>query len=236
MSSTSHFKNPPVAFFGRSFSEYLDIFSLDPTLLRNTRILDVAAGPSSFSADANRLGISSVAIDPLYGLGLEALKHYVETDYNRVFAEIRKKQSLYRLGYFPSIDAAVMSRREAAGRFLADYEQGFVHSRYIGAGLPKLPFADRAFDLVLCAHLLFIYARRFDYLWHLAALRELCRVSSGEVRIHPICQYEGELYPDLPRLIGDLEHDGVESRIIDVNFEFLAGTCRTLVLTTIAKR
>ena len=52
--------------------------------------------------------------------------------------------------------------------------------------LPRLPFFDGAFDLVLCAHLLFIYARRFDFAWHLAACQELVRVSAGEVRLHPV--------------------------------------------------
>ena len=44
------------------------------------------------------------------------------------------------------------------------------------------------FDLVLCAHLLFTYARRFDFARDLAAGRELARVSVGDVRLHPGCR------------------------------------------------
>lgn len=59
---------------------------------------------------------------------------------------------------------------------LEDYEAHFVHGRYFGAALPRLPFFDRTFHVVLCAHLLFIHAAQFDYAFHLAAGRELVRV------------------------------------------------------------
>ena len=233
MSSPLRFEISSVAFFGRTFAEYLDFFSLDPGSLRSQRVLDVGAGPSSFTAEAAPRGIASVAVDPLYGLNPDALRSYVELDYRRVMAEIRRKPSLCRFGYYASIDAAEASRRAAADRFLADYEQGFLRERYVGAKLPQLPFPDRSFDRVLCAHLLFIYARFFDYAWHLAACRELCRVSSREVRLHPLCVNDGALYPELSRLRRDLEGEGVESEIIDVDFEFFAGSNKTLVFNRV---
>jgi len=231
MSSPLRFEISSVAFFGRTFAEYLDFFSLDRALLPSQRLLDVAAGPSSFTAEAHRQGIASVAVDPLYGLKPGALRSYVQLDYDRVFAEIRRKPSLCRFGYYASIDAAEASRRAAAELFLSDYEQGFLHDRYVGARLPRLPFPGRVFDMVLCAHLLFIYAQFFDYAWHLAACRELCRVSAREVRIHPLCVDHHALYPELPRLLDELKAEGVDGKIIDVNFEFFAGSNKTLVLT-----
>ena len=230
MSSSPRFEISSVAFFGRSFAEYLDFFSLTAESLPSRRILDVAAGPASFTAEAHARGLASVAVDPLYGLRPEALRTYVELDYERVFAEIRRKPSLCRLGYYPSIDAAEASRRAAAGQFLADYERGFLRDRYVGAKLPRLPFPDRSFDLVLCAHLLFIYARFFDYAWHLAACRELCRVSASEVRLHPLCVNDSAVYPELSRLRRELTDGGVASEVVDVNFEFFAGARQTLVL------
>jgi len=43
---------PSVSFFGRTFEEYTRFFALDPAALRRLAVLDVAAGPSSFTAEA----------------------------------------------------------------------------------------------------------------------------------------------------------------------------------------
>ena len=68
-----------------------------------------------------------------------------------------------------------------AQRFLADYEAQRLYGRYVAASLPRLPFFDATFDLVLCAHLLFTYAQRFDFDWHLAACRERARAPKKPV-------------------------------------------------------
>ena len=167
-------------------------------------MLDVAAGPSSFTAEAHARGVRAVAVDPLYGYSADALAAHVRIDYARMIAEMRHKEDRFVYGYFPSLAAAEACRRAAADRFLADYESGFVQDRYVGGSLPRLPLADRSFDLVLSAHLLFTYARHLDYAFHLAACRELVRVSSAEVRLHPVCGLDGKPYPELARLQADL--------------------------------
>lgn len=220
-----------VAFFGRTFQEYLHFFGLSRARLRNIRTLDVAAGPSSFAAEAAKLGIDVVGADPLYGLPVETLRAHVEIDYARMISQMRKKAENFKFRYFPSIDAAEATRREAARRFLEDYEAGFLQNRYVGAALPSLGFADESFEMVVCAHLLFLYAKQFDYGWHVAACRELCRVSSGEVRIHPICGLDGKPYEHLERLLAELAIEGIEGRVIDVDYEFFAGSGKTLILT-----
>ena len=113
---------------------------------------------------------------------------------------------------------------------LTDYAAHGFHGRYVGASLPLLPFFDREFDLVLCAHLLFVYAKRFDFDFHLAACRELVRVSRQEVRIHPIVGTNGRKYPELGRLRIALAEEGIDSEIVDVDYEFFAGSDSMLVL------
>jgi SAM-dependent methyltransferase len=221
---------PSVAFFGRTFDEYFHCFGLDGPSLNGRRVLDVAAGPSSFTAEAHARGLPAVAVDPLYGLSADALAAHVQIDYARMTREMRRREEQFRFSYFPSLAAAEASRRAAARRFLDDYEAGFVQNRYVGARLPRLPFADRSFDLVLCAHLLFTYARHFDYAFHLAACRELVRVSAGEVRLHPICGLDSRPYPELPRLQADLGGEGIAARIVPVDYEFFAGSGSTLIL------
>lgn len=221
---------PAVSFFGRTLEEYTRFFTLDPATLRGRAILDVAAGPSSFTAEAHRRGIDAVAVNPLYNQPPAALAARIREDYARMFLQMRAKPRLFRLKSFASFDEAETDRRAAASRFLADYEGNVRHSRYVRAALPLLPFLDGAFDLVLCAHLLFIYAARFDFAWHVTACTELARVSNGEVRIHPVCGPDGKPYAELDRLRAELGTLGVTSAVVRVNYEFFAGSSSMLVL------
>lgn len=230
--SSPSFELSSVAFFGRSLAEYARFFPLNPDALRGCAVLDVAAGPSAFAATANRLGIRVTAVDPLYGCAPDTLAAHVRLDYARTLAQMRAKPEIFRLKSFASLDEAERDRRAAAEAFLADYEAGFLDNRYVGGALPRLPFADASFDLVLCAHLLFIYERLFDYAFHLAACRELARVSRGEVRIHPVCGPDGRPYRELARLRADLAADGIASRVEAVDYEFFRGSATTLVLAT----
>lgn len=243
---------PTIAFFGRSLAEYTRFFSLDIHALRGRSVLDVAAGPSSFTAEACRRDIDAVAVDPLYEATPESLAVQVQLDYARMFTQMREKRRLFRFGsprtiaasttgitqrhgsaparYFSSFDEAETERRTAAQRFLSDYEAQAGHGRYLAASLPRLPFLDGAFDLVLCAHLLFTYAAQFDFQWHLAACRELARVSTGEVRIHPLCGLGGRPYSELSRLQRELLAAGITSSVVSVDYEFFAGSSSMLVL------
>jgi hypothetical protein len=221
---------PAVSFFGRSLTEYAQFFALDPATLRGSAVLDVAAGPASFTAEACRRGADAVAVDPLYGSTVDTLTAHVQHDYDRMIAQMRAKPRLFRLKSFPSLDAAEIDRRAAAQRFLADYAANSARGRYVGAALPRLPYFNGVFDLVLCAHLLFIYERQFDFDWHLAACRELVRVSAAEARIHPLCGPDGRPYAGLARLRRELKAAGIASEVVRVNYEFFVGTGSMLVL------
>lgn len=229
--SASSFPLDAIAFYGRSFDEYLRVFDLVPRQLAETAVLDVAAGPSSFTAEARERGIAAVAVDPLYGLSPAALAAHVQLDYRSMHARMHSRAEMFRMGTYASIEAAARERLAAAARFLADYEAHFAHDRYCGAALPSLPFADGAFDLVLCAHLLFLHARQFNREFHLAALRELVRVARHEVRVHPLCGADGQPHPDLGFLRESLEGDGVGFEDRPVAHAFFAGATTTLVLT-----
>jgi hypothetical protein len=221
---------PAVSFFGRTLDEYTRFFALDPAKLRKCAVLDVAGGPSSFTVEASRRGIDAVAVDPLYDRSCAALVAQIQQDYEKMFRQMQAKPQLFRLKAFRSLAEAEADRRSAAQWFLADYEGNGRHGRYVRGALPLLPFLDGAFDLVLCAHLLFIYAAQFDFEWHLAACTELARVSGGEVRIHPVCGPGGRPYAELERLRRELSAQGVDSEVVPVDYEFFAGGNRTLVL------
>jgi len=221
---------PTVSFFGRSLEEYTKFFALDVPALRRRSVLDVAAGPASFTAEASRLGIDAVAVDPRYTESAGELTRQIAHDYERMLSQMRAKPQLFRLKSFSSLAAAASDRRSAATRFLGDFEQNARNGRYVRGALPQLPFLDGAFDLVLCAHLLFLYAARFDFEWHVASCIELARVSNGEVRIHPVCGLNGLAYPQLDSLRRELSTRAVQSDLVAVDYEFFAGSTNMLVL------
>jgi SAM-dependent methyltransferase len=232
----SEFVLPKTHFFGRSLAEYRRIFALEafPDPRAGARVLDAAAGPASFTAEATRLGVDVVAVDPHYGARPGALAALVRADHARVAAQMRAKPGLMRpgAGSFPDIETAIADRAAAAERFLADYADGFAQGRYVGAALPVLPFADAAFDLVLCGHLLFLHAGLFDHAFHLAACRELLRVTKpgGEVRLHPLCGGDGREYDRLGELLAALADEGAEPRRTPVRGAFFRAADATLVL------
>ena len=226
----SQLELPNISFFGRTLAEYEKFFALDLIALRKRDVLDVAAGPASFSAEAAARGLNVVAIDPLYTSLPAELAARVEADYTHMFAQMHARPRMFRFKSFPSIEAAETDRRLAAQRFLADFEAQRFYGRYVGGALPRLPFFDGTFDLVLCAHLLFTYAARFDFDWHLAACRELVRVSAGEVRLHPVVSVDGKPYAGLARLRRELKAGGIASELVRVNYEFFVGTDMMLVL------
>lgn len=212
-SGTSAIAHP---FYGRSASEYLTSFGLLPSHdsrphgagLLGRAILDVGAGPASFTAEMHRRGAEIAAVDPLYGCPLENLATHVQLDYARVSVEAARRLSGDKLR---AREALEQDRRAAAQRFLADYESGFLHNRYVGGALPRLPFLDRSFDLVLCGHVLSGPLSPFspphvDTL--LAACRELVRVSAGEVRIYP---FNGLPLATAAALLATLATEGIVS-------------------------
>jgi SAM-dependent methyltransferase len=232
-SFTSHsgIEQHSVPFFGRALEEYAQFFSLDPAAdLRGRAVLDAAAGPSSFTAEACALGCDAVAVDPLYGRSADALATYVAIDYREVFARLRARPHLARFRAFASVNEAEARRRAAAARFLHDYAERFVLGRYVGAELPELPFADGAFDLVLCAHFLFQHGERFDFAFHVAACRELARVSRGEARVHPVSAPGGKLYPKFGDLRDELARLGVACELREAGGGPAAGGDAMLVL------
>ena len=76
-------------------------------------------------------------------------------------------------------------RMAAMEEFLLDYDRGKAEGRYVNAELPNLPFQDHIFDLALCSHFLFLYSSTLDGEFHIAAIREMCRVAH-QVRIFPL--------------------------------------------------
>ena len=233
-----------VIFFGRSLKEYRQMFDIDPAQWVGKKVLDVASGPASFAAEARGLGIDTMACDPRYGGNRDQLYEQAREDI-AIGLERMKIQNTYCARKTPEEEMAYRREKvKAMAAFAGDYSEMDATDRYIEASLPRLPFDSKSFDLVLCAHLLFVYSdldtggclesSPFDYEFHLRSILEMLRVSRGEVRIYPISGVNQAEHPYLPRILGYLRGLNVETEIVPVEFKDIAGADRMLRIKQIA--
>lgn len=229
-SATTAYEIEGVAFLGRTFREYCQLFGLEPAALADKRVLDCPGGASGFRAGAAARGATAYAVDPVYGAPTEAVASRARRDLRRAMDALDDVEELYVWETYDDADELESHRWSALGRFLADYEAS--PGRYLPAALPRLPFPTDSFDLVCCSHLLCLYADEFDHAFHTAALRELCRVARGEVRVFPLVDFSTRRYEGLDDLLLALEHHGHDPEIRPVDFEFQRGADSCLVVDT----
>jgi hypothetical protein len=219
-----------VAFFGRTLKEYTRFFDLNLNDLRGRSVLDCPGGASSFAAEAKRHNIHVTAVDPQYANSPTALYAKGCADLALVMDKVSRAQELFVWKYYPTVDALRTQRTVAWEGFCADFQARRSAGRYLGAALPHLPFADNSFDVALSGHFLFLYGNLFPYEFHVAALRELVRVSREEVRVYPLQGLDAAPYPDLDHLRIELAISGIRSAVRRVSFEFQRGSTQVLVL------
>ncbi|MDL5050497.1 SAM-dependent methyltransferase [Oscillatoria amoena NRMC-F 0135] len=208
--------------WGRSHSEYLQMFALTPSDLQ-LNLLDCAGGPASFNAEMTQQAHRVISCDPIYQFSAPEIQQRIQATYPQIIQalEANRDDYLWR-GQICSPAQLGEVRMAAMSQFLADFPQGKTQSRYIAAELPNLPFGDRAFDFALCSHLLFSYSAQLSAAFHLEAVRELCRIAQ-QVRIFPLVTLSGEPSPHLPPILSHLEQQGYQCQILPVDYEFQRG-------------
>jgi hypothetical protein len=211
----------------RSLAEYRAMFALTESDL-GRRILDCPGGTASFTAEVNAAGGDATACDPIYAqCGPEELAARSASESERADRYIRAHPDQYVWNFFSDSEEYLRSRLAAGARFATDLR---THpGRYVAAQLPELPFPTGSFELVASSHLLFSYADRFDLAFHRAAIGELMRVTSGELRVFPLVAMGSGRYQLLDRLLEQLVQDGVTGRVVAVDYEFQAGGNQMLI-------
>lgn len=216
--------------WGRSFDEYCSMFALSGHDL-SLRILGCGDGPASFNAEATRRGMAVTSCDPIYHWDTVDIRKRIAATYDRIIDETRRNSDEFVWKSIRSVDELGQVRMAAMEGFLSDYRQGKADGRYIEAGLPSLPFADRSFDLALCSHLLFLYSVELGENFHRESLRELCRVAR-EVRVLPLLALGGQRSPYVDPCVADLRESGHDVSIESVPYEFQRGGNQMLRIRT----
>lgn len=207
--------------WGRSFEEYSSMFTISDADMVG-RILGCGDGPASFNAEATLKGADVVSCDPIYKFSRAEIEARIAATYEQVIDQTRKNQHEFVWEAITSVEELGRIRMGAMQAFLNDYQAGLEAGRYMEAELPSLPFPDGKFDLALCSHLLFLYSRQLDEMFHQASLLELCRVAK-EVRVFPLLALGGATSPYLEGSVEMLRAAGYRVSIQRVNYEFQRG-------------
>jgi SAM-dependent methyltransferase len=215
--------------WGRRLAEYRRMFDLRAADLARG-VLDIGGGPASFTAEIARDGIRALAVDPLYAAAPEAIRRRFRATKDEVLAQAAANREAYRWEEIPSVAALGAARTEALETFLADFAAPEGRRRYAAGALPHLPFAAGSAGLALCSHLLFTYSAALGEDFHLAALRELCRVAAV-VRVFPLVTMASEPSPLVAPLRRALRREGYAARIREVPYEFQRGGNQMMEVT-----
>lgn len=207
--------------WGRSFEEYVSMFSLSSTDL-DLSILGCGDGPASFNYHMHKMGKKVISVDPIYQFTKDDIKLRINETFKTVLEQTEKNKSEFVWEKIKTVNELAEVRGKAMDLFLADYDSGKSERRYVAGSLPKLEFTAKQFDLALCSHFLFLYSKQLSYQFHIDAVTELCRTAK-EVRIFPILELGSKVSRHLAEVCDHLQSLGFETEIINVEYEFQKG-------------
>lgn len=85
--------------WGRSLSEYKDMFSLSETDL-GKEILGCGDGPASFNVELTELGNKVVSVDPIYQFDADQIHSRIDEVYLQVMDQVSENKEDYVLGFY----------------------------------------------------------------------------------------------------------------------------------------
>jgi hypothetical protein len=212
--------------WGRSYEEYVKMFDLSPQDL-DGKILDCAAGPASFNAEATQKGYRVTSCDPLYRFTAEEIADRIADTYETVVTVAKANLDRYVWEEIDSPEHMGEARMTAMRRFLEDFPPGLEKGRYRADKLPSLGFGDGEFDLALSSHFLFTYSEQLSADFHVAAIEEMCRVAD-KVSVFPLLNYDGKPSRLLRPVVSELRARGYRAETQWVPYEFQKGGNRLL--------
>jgi hypothetical protein len=213
--------------FGRSKAEYELMFSLTESD-RLKSIIGIGDGPASFNAEMTAAGYQVTSIDPIYQFTGSEIKSRFDACVDTIIEQVRNTPNNWVWSYHKSPEDLRANREKAIALFLEDYDRGKIEGRYLNAGLPKLDFQDKQFQLALCSHFLFLYSEHLSFEFHLESIRELCRIAE-EVRIFPLLNLAQARSPYIDEVCSILVKEGISSEIIQVDYELQKGGNQAII-------
>lgn len=209
--------------WGRSYTEYVSMFLLSPGFLSQT-VLGCGDGPAAFNSVANAFGGNVTSIDPIFHYSKKEIEKRINETFGEVIGQTRANMDKFNWEQFGSVEGLGKIRMKSMTQFLNDFEQGKEEGRYVAAELPKLPFENKAFDLVLSSHFLLLYSDQLNLEFHFDAIDEMLRVGR-EIRIFPVVDLNSNPSPHLQAIV-----EKYMGELVKVNYEFQKGGDHMLVI------
>ena len=204
--------------WGRSYEEYVRMFDLSDADL-SRKILSCGDGPASFNSGMIKRGFTVASLDPIYQFTKEQLESRIKETYELVIEQTKGHMDRFVWTTFKTLEELAQARMSAMSEFLHDYESGLTDGRYIYGELPVLPYENKSFDLVLCAHFLLFYSENLSLNFHFESILEMCRVGK-EVRIFPVLDLNANPSQYLNPVKEFVHSIGFTAEEVQVNYEF----------------
>jgi hypothetical protein len=186
------FKYESIVPWGRSYHEYLEIFNLKSDDL-NKFILGCGDGPANFDCIHTSKNKKCISIDPIYQFTKKQIVIKINDTFNNVIAQTKNNVEKFNWDKINNVEELAKTRMTAMNIFLNDYEKCLKEKRYIYAELPKLPFNENDFDLIISAHFLFFYSENLSLEFHKDSIIEMLRIAK-EIRIFPIVDVNSNIF------------------------------------------
>lgn len=215
--------------WGRSYDEYISMFSLSPSELKES-ILGCSDGPASFNSILTKQKGSIISVDPLYSCTKDQIKKRIAETYETVLEQTRKNQNEFVWSNISSVEELGKIRMSAMNEFIRDFDKGKKEKRYINASLPQLPFKDKRFNIALCSHFLFLYSEQLTEKFHFESIKELCRVAQI-VKIFPVLELGSVRSRHFESIINKLKEENYRVELKKVAYEFQKGGNELLEIT-----
>lgn len=223
-----NFELKSVVPWGRNLDEYRRMFDLNENDL-SKKIISFGDGPASFNAEMTLSGHKVISLDPIYQFSKNDIRQRIEESKETVLKQTILNKNNFVWKEIKNISNLEQTRMKAMRHFIDDFELGKNQGRYIYHQLPNAtPFANKAFQLGLSSHFLFLYDQ-LGLQFHIESITEMLRVCN-EVRIFPLINLNGEQ----TTLTNDVIHHfktNYQTNIITVNYEFQKGGNQMLSIT-----
>ncbi len=214
--------------FGRTFTEYRSMFNLTDRDLQRS-ILDIGAGPASFTAELTSRGGRVVAIDPIYHFSGAEIQQRFNDCVDNIIGQVANTPQDWVWKFHKSPADLRRTRELALELFLADYDAGKIAGRYIAGEVPDA-IGRESYDLILCSHFLLLYSAQLSWEFHERAVTKLLD-RTNELRIFPLLTLMLDRSPYLNRLCELVVNLGYRSQIVPVEYELQPGGNEMLVIT-----
>ena len=220
-----------IVLLGRSLAEYSQFFDLQHLRPDADRLLDMGAGVSSLCAELSEQGHHVTAADPIYDLSSDIIAAKCRRDIEDVCTQLPELAHHYRWEYYRDISDLKQHREKACQSFLQHFRMN--PRQYVTAELPGTPFQVNEFTVTFVSHCLFLYDDRLNYEFHKRSILELARITSREIQIYPLTNFNGKPSSFVDRIQQDQDLSALDFHIEQIDFEFVKNANERMRITNL---